>query len=87
MLPRSGQRLICQIVRRRHLLQFRRHVIRGSVLLVAGPSQLQDLAEKARIHAGNGPQGLQITGPRRLQVNQPTRVPDKEGIDAELVRS
>src|SRR5262249_5448546 len=66
--------------------QPRRNEIAGPVCLVALQRKTVYLAEKFRVHGGNRAQGFQVASPRRLQMDQPARLPRRNRVDAELIR-
>ena len=65
----------------------RRHVVARPVLLVPTARERVDGSEQVRRHARDGPQRLEVTRARGLQVNQAAGVAGGDLVEAELVRA
>src|SRR3954465_3353259 len=87
LLEQAGQFQVIHVPRERRIIEARRNVVAGPVLLVTFPGKCVDAPEELRVERGNGAQRLQIASAGGLQMNQAPGLTYCGRIDSELVRA
>ncbi len=85
LIQQVGQCFVCDPARIRHIAQVGGDVVTGAIRLIACLRKRQDVAEERRVYDGDGAQGFQIAGARRLEMNEAPGLLRSNLIDAELV--